>query len=165
MPTDKADMVSAPDHYCKGRMYQTWEVAHDWGMDKDAYMFNALKYLSRAGRKSYAGMTMEQSMYMDLRKADAYIRRKLDLMDMEGGAREETGCRNAPDMTMGEVIDTLKAHPERRFARKGWNDRNRWIALQHPALIYMKGVRGRSAPWMATQSDLLADDWYEVPRE
>lgn len=78
----------------------------------------------------------------------------------------------APKMSFGQVLDTLKAHPERRFTRAGWSDRDRWISLQNPTprskmtepYIYMRYVQGGSVPWLASQGDLLADDWMEVPQ-
>lgn len=172
MASEKGDIVSAPEHYCKGRMYQTWEVANDWGLDKDAYLFNALKYISRAGRKSYPGMTLEQSMEVDLRKARAYIDRKIVLMHEAGGPYRDIPMK-APDMPMGEVIRLLKAYPDRRYARRGWNGKGMWISLQRPdkgsrmtvPYIYMSTAQGGLVPWLASQTDMLADDWYEVPKE
>jgi Protein of unknown function (DUF2829). len=57
-----------------------------------------------------------------------------------------------------------------RVAREGWNGRGMWLALQTPdehskmrrPYIYMRPVDGDLVPWVASQSDLLADDWYEV---
>lgn len=166
------DVVSAPSHYCKGRRYQTWEVANDWGLDKDAYLFNALKYISRAGRKSYPGMTPDQSMHLDLRKARAYLDRKIALMvEAEDPYRDIP--MKAPDMNIGGVINNLKAFPDRRYSRRGWNGKGMWISLQKPdggskmtmPYIYMSTAQGGLVPWLASQADLLADDWYEVPKE
>jgi hypothetical protein len=51
--------------------------------------------------------------------------------------------------------------------RAGWNGKGMWIALQYPdenskmtrAYIYMRTADGQLVPWVASQSDLLADDW------
>ncbi len=51
--------------------------------------------------------------------------------------------------------------------RAGWNGKDMWIALQTPdefskmrrPYIYMSPVDGQLVPWVASQSDLLADDW------
>ncbi len=54
--------------------------------------------------------------------------------------------------------------------RTGWNGKDMWLALQTPdehskmrrPYIYMKPVDGDLVPWVASQSDLLADDWQIV---
>lgn len=43
------DVVAHPSHYCEGRRYEPRRVIEDW--DLDFYLGNALKYISRAGRK------------------------------------------------------------------------------------------------------------------
>lgn len=58
----------------------------------------------------------------------------------------------------------------KRVARGGWNGKDMFIALQVPdehskmrrPYIYMSPVDGALVPWVASQSDLLATDWYEV---
>ena len=55
-------------------------------------------------------------------------------------------------------------------ARHGWNGKGMWLALQTPdenskmslPYIYMKAVDGHLVPWVASQSDLLGDDWVRV---
>ena len=57
-----------------------------------------------------------------------------------------------------------------RIARKGWNGEGMYIALQKPTVdskmtvpyIYMKTAQGDLVPWLASQSDILAKDWYLV---
>jgi len=68
-------------------------------------------------------------------------------------------------MTFGEALECL--HEGRRVYRGGWNGRGMWLALQAPdenskmrrPYIYMSPVDGNLVPWVASQSDLLADDW------
>ncbi len=51
--------------------------------------------------------------------------------------------------------------------RKGWNGKGMWITIQEPdehsqmtlPYIYMKTAQGDFIPWLASQADLLADDW------
>ena len=58
----------------------------------------------------------------------------------------------------------------RKVARRGWNGEGMFIQLQTPdehskmrrPYLYMSPVDGELVPWVASQSDLLADDWYEV---
>lgn len=55
----------------------------------------------------------------------------------------------------------------RRVRRSGWNGKGMWIMLQTPApsggmtlpYIYMRTVQGDLVPWLASQTDILADDW------
>lgn len=60
-------------------------------------------------------------------------------------------------------------------ARKGWNGKNMWIKfvvpfgeLTHPflAIEYPKGSaaypNGSVVPWLPSQTDILADDWFIV---
>lgn len=54
-----------------------------------------------------------------------------------------------------------------RATRQGWNGAGTWIALQRPdenskmtrPYIYMSTVNGELVPWVASQTDLLAEDW------
>ena len=55
----------------------------------------------------------------------------------------------------------------KKVCRSGWNGPNMWIHLQRPnanskmtlPYIYMKTVQGDLVPWLASQTDLLAEDW------
>lgn len=55
-------------------------------------------------------------------------------------------------------------------AREGWNGKGMWLHLQVPdehskmnrPYIYMKTIDDSLVPWVASQTDLLADDWYTV---
>ncbi len=58
-----SDIISAPDHYCKGRKYEPRKVIHDWGLNFN--LGNAVKYISRAGRKN--------DILEDLMKARQYL--------------------------------------------------------------------------------------------
>ncbi len=57
-----------------------------------------------------------------------------------------------------------------KVSREGWNGKGMWLALQVPdanskmrrPYIYMKPVDGDLVPWVASQSDLLAEDWLVV---
>lgn len=57
-----------------------------------------------------------------------------------------------------------------RMTRQGWNGANQWVALYHPEntdahlpYLYIKTVSGHTVPWLASQTDLLAEDWMEAP--
>ena len=72
-------------------------------------------------------------------------------------------------MDFGDVIRGLKENPERRFTREGWNGKGQWISLQVPKTgsdmtqpyIYMHTNYGTNVPWLASQTDMLAEDWEE----
>ena len=56
------------------------------------------------------------------------------------------------------------------LAREGWNGKGMWIALQQPdanskmslPYIYMYTAQCSLVPWLASQTDMLAEDWMEV---
>lgn len=57
-----------------------------------------------------------------------------------------------------------------RVARKGWNGQGMWVALQVPdenskmgrPYFYISIVSGELVPWVASNGDLLAEDWFIV---
>ena len=65
------EMVSHPNHYGGDSQYEVIKVCEAWGMDKDAYLFNVVKYVARAGKKD-AAKELE-----DLKKAAFYLYRKI----------------------------------------------------------------------------------------
>jgi hypothetical protein len=72
------------------------------------------------------------------------------------------------DMNFGLALDALKEG--RRVYRAGWNGKGMWIALQVPdehskmrrPYIYISDAQGLLVPWLASQADMLAEDWAEV---
>jgi hypothetical protein len=71
-------------------------------------------------------------------------------------------------MDIGTALQVLRAGG--RIARSGWNGSGQWLALQVPdehskmrkPYIYISPVDGELVPWLASQTDILATDWYEV---
>ena len=79
------------------------------------------------------------------------------------------------DKTFGQpfgwAIEQLKAG--NRVARTGWNGKGMWLELQSPGehsemtlpYLYLnypqnaKTTPGARVPWLASQTDVLADDW------
>ena len=67
--------------------------------------------------------------------------------------------------TFGEAIENMKTGW--KMARSGWNGKGMHLELQLPdeyskmslPYIYMKTVRGDLVPWLASQTDMLAEDW------
>ena len=66
---NKFDPVEAPSHYTEGRSFEPVSVIEDWKLDY--HLGNALKYISRAGRKG--------NIIQDIEKAIWYLRRRLDV--------------------------------------------------------------------------------------
>lgn len=88
----------------------------------------------------------------------------------------------SPGMSFGMAIQALKDGD--RVARPGWNDKGMWLSLAgvaSPWRASIEGIRqmpdnwqgyspfiamytadGMLVPWLASQTDMLADDWQLV---
>jgi hypothetical protein len=72
---DTKEAVNHPSHYGgRDNPYEVVKVAEATGLDKDAYLFNVLKYIIRADKK--------EAELQDLRKAQWYLNRRI--LKMEG---------------------------------------------------------------------------------
>ena len=61
-----------PSHYGGANStYEVFNVLEAWGLDKDFYLGNVIKYLARAGKKD-ATKELE-----DLEKAEVYLKRRI----------------------------------------------------------------------------------------
>ena len=61
-----------PAHYgCDGNVYEVFNVLEAWGLDKDFYLGNVIKYIVRAGKKD-SSKELE-----DLEKAEVYLKRRI----------------------------------------------------------------------------------------
>jgi len=70
--SENKEMVNHPKHYQFGENneYEAIKVIDAWGLDNDFYLGNAVKYLSRAGKKD--------NTVQDLKKAIWYIEKKIE---------------------------------------------------------------------------------------
>lgn len=69
---ENKEMVNHPSHYGgKNNPYEVVKIAEGTGLDKDAYLFNVLKYIVRSGKKDPA------KEVEDLKKALFYLDRKI----------------------------------------------------------------------------------------
>ena len=67
------NQVDHPEHYGgDGNPYEVIRVCEEWGLDKDAYLFNVIKYVTRAGKKN------PLKEIEDLKKAAFYLNRKIE---------------------------------------------------------------------------------------
>lgn len=65
---------SRPEYYGgKDTSYEVFNVLEAWKLDKDFYLGNVLKYLARAGKKSF-------NKKEDLEKALVYLQRRIDTL-------------------------------------------------------------------------------------
>jgi hypothetical protein len=73
------EMVNGPSHYGGvDNPYEVIKVCEAWGLDYDAYLFNVVKYVARAGKKDPA-KDLE-----DLKKAAFYLDRKIKNLENNG---------------------------------------------------------------------------------
>jgi len=77
-------------------------------------------------------------------------------------------------MNFGQALETLKTGG--KVQRTGWNGKGLWLELQTPdahskmtlPYIFMsypddaQNTPGARVPWLASQTDVLADDWMNV---
>jgi hypothetical protein len=71
-------------------------------------------------------------------------------------------------MNFGHAVELLKAGL--KVARLGWTGKGMWLKLQRPdehskmslPYIYMKTADDHLVPWLASQTDVLSEDWAVV---
>ena len=71
-------------------------------------------------------------------------------------------------MNFGQAIEALKQ--DKKVARAGWNGKGMHLELQRPdahskmtlPYIYMYTAQGDNVPWLASQTDMLSEDWVTV---
>ena len=69
------------------------------------------------------------------------------------------------NLNFGQAIALLKAG--QKVTRLGWDGRTMWLMLQVPdehskmtlPYIYMRTAQGDLVPWLASQTDMLSEDW------
>lgn len=71
-------------------------------------------------------------------------------------------------MNFGQALEQLKNGNQ--VYRQGWNGKGMYLELQVPdehskmtlPYIWMKTACNNKVPWLASQTDLLADDWHYI---
>ena len=67
--------ATRPNHYGgAGTTYEVFNVLEAWGIDKDFYLGNVIKYIARAGKKN------KSTEKEDLKKALVYLQRRIDTL-------------------------------------------------------------------------------------
>ncbi|WNL50944.1 SaV protein [Synechococcus phage S-CREM2] len=87
------DAVNRPSHYAEGREFETIDVIEDWSLGY--HLGNAVKYISRAGRKD--------DILQDLKKAQWYLNREIENLEIE---------RAEVEGTLYELIEEKEEAPE-----------------------------------------------------
>ena len=67
---EKSDLVNKPPHYTAGGM-DFLDYAEAKGLTENAYLFNVVKYVTRAGKK------LGVDPIQDLEKAEFYLKREI----------------------------------------------------------------------------------------
>ena len=84
---------------------------------------------------------------------------------------DDEGYREIDGMTFGQAIEAMKRGD--KVSRVGWNGKGLWLELQAPDTnskmtlpyifmsypSYAKTTPGARVPWLASQTDMLAEDW------
>lgn len=130
-------------------------------------------YAESTGGKTYDGRPMPLWDELPQRIRDAWTAAAEAVRTALVTSVSSTGAR----FPFSVALEHLKAG--RRVARVGWNDKGMWLVLIHPGnamhrsaagafdmqpCIGMKTAVGQMQPgWLASQADMLADDWCVLP--
>lgn len=71
-------------------------------------------------------------------------------------------------LSFGGALEALKAGE--KVAREGWNGKDMYLGIQYPdassankqPYIFIIPVGGERVPWVASQPDLLSEDWFII---
>lgn len=80
----------------------------------------------------------------------------------------EDKAKRMDGLTFGEALERMDAG--HAVQRVNWNGPGQYIALQRPNVIskmrrpyiYISPVGGQLVPWLASQSDMLENDWVDL---
>lgn len=67
------EQVDHPSHYGGDVIHETVKCLEAWGLESDALLWNAVKYISRAGKKG--------PKIQDLKKAEWYLQRRIKSLE------------------------------------------------------------------------------------
>lgn len=106
--------VDHPSHYGGAdNPYEAIKVLREWQLDKDAYLWNVGKYLSRAGHKD------GNSQLQDLTKARWYLNYKIRLLEEQQKITESVV--NTLKKVPNEVTDKLTTIPKKDINDYSYN--------------------------------------------
>ena len=128
------DAVNRPSHYAEGREFETIDVIEDWNLGY--HLGNAVKYISRAGRKD--------DILQDLKKAQWYLNREIENLEIE---------RAEVEGTLYELVEEKEEAPKVTYEDILIDE-----AWEQAALINSYG----SAPDLVDVDDSTLDYWGET---
>lgn len=70
---NRREAVNHPLHYGGDVPHEVWKCLHAWGLEEDAMLWNAVKYIARASKKD--------STIEDLKKAQWYLNKRIELLE------------------------------------------------------------------------------------
>lgn len=91
-------------------------------------------------------------------------------------AQADAAYRRTDALTFGLAIEALRMG--HRVSRAGWNGKGMWLSMVQPhqynvegrclgyekrPFIIMRDAVGAIVPWLASQTDVLAEDWEVLP--
>lgn len=73
-----------------------------------------------------------------------------------------------PETNFGTALELLKQG--KYVSRAGWNGKGQFLGFQKPddtskmtkPYIFITTVQKDLVPWIASQTDLISEDWYEI---
>lgn len=71
-------------------------------------------------------------------------------------------------MKFSEALDLCKSGAQ--IQRNGWNGKGLWVSIQKPdensfmtlPYLYLSYPDGQRVPWLASQTDILSEDWEQI---
>jgi len=122
-------------------VYRGWEVPADENPDDEGYL---VEYLD-GGKSNHP----QHTGYISWSPRDVF----------------ERAYRPTFGLTFGLAVEALKQGE--KVARAGWNGKGMWLRMVsksvlppgHRIYIEMKTVDDEIVPWVASQTDVLAEDW------
>lgn len=76
------DLVTHPAHYGGDTTYEVIKVLEAWGLNTNARLWNAVKYIARRGGKSLEGDALDiEVVIQDLKKAQFYLAREIEQLE------------------------------------------------------------------------------------
>jgi len=127
------------------------------------YLLNALeiKTIQNSPGPIYDQVEFYYDGFMQVCESD----RLLDTLQKLYSEQKKKKIAEVQGLTFSLALENLKLG--KKVARKGWNGKDMWLHAQFPdkhskmnrPYIYMKAANDELVPWVASQSDLLEDDW------
>ena len=122
---------------------------------RDAHTYLSLKWMDA----SYRGAKL-------IAHPEGVDGETLDLFAVGDAIYPDPNTVASQAMSFSAALAALK--DGRRVARAGWNGKGMWLDLQIPddhskmtlPYIYMRTAQGEVVPWLASQTDMLAEDWH-----